>query len=171
MTQMSEEGCVSALRVMNGLKAEGAIEDYAVGGGIAVLRYTEPFLTQDLDLFVVVEQTGGLAVLTTIYNRFRELGHAWHRDYLVVGGVPVQFIAADVLEAEAIKNAAHTRFLGVPTKVFTPEYLIAILVRAGRQKDRIKVHMLLEQTRVNKVILYDVLARYRLTSKFEELAP
>lgn len=44
------------LRVLNELKERGLIKDYAIGGGIAALRWVEPFFTQDLDIFVLLEQ-------------------------------------------------------------------------------------------------------------------
>lgn len=163
----TESGFIAALRVTNQLKTEGIISDYAIGGGIATLRYTEPFFTQDLGLFVIVRQQPKLVLLTPIYSRFSELGHLWSGEHLIVEGLPVQFIAADALEREAVKNAAPTRFLGVPTKVLTPECLIALLVRAGRPKDRIKVTMLIDQTEVNRELLHNILSRYRLVSKFK----
>lgn len=165
----TEKGFITVLKIMNRLKAEGIVSDYAIGGGIATLRYTEPFFTQDLDLFVVVKQQTKLVLLMPIYDRFGELGYQWSGEHLIVEGLPVQFIAADALEEEAVKNAAPTRLLGVTTKIFTPEYLIAILVRAGRDKDKIKVAMLLKQTKVNRELLDSILARFRLVSKFKRL--
>jgi hypothetical protein len=38
---------------MNNLKEKGLIKDYAIGGAIATLRWTEPFFTRDLDIFVI----------------------------------------------------------------------------------------------------------------------
>jgi len=39
------------LEVINELKKEGLINDYAIGGAVGALRWTEPFFTEDLDIF------------------------------------------------------------------------------------------------------------------------
>ena len=41
-------------RVLNDMKSDGIIEDYAIGGGMAVLFYAEPTRTYDLDVFVLL---------------------------------------------------------------------------------------------------------------------
>jgi predicted nucleotidyltransferase len=46
----------NVLEVMNNLKEKGLIKDYAIGGAIANLRWTEPFFTRDLDIFVIPEK-------------------------------------------------------------------------------------------------------------------
>jgi len=51
--------------------------------------------------------------------------------------------------------------------VLTPEYLIPILLRAGRKKDKEKVEKLLEQTSIDMKLLKDVLKRYHLKGKID----
>jgi len=34
------------------MKAEGVIEKFAIGGGIAAIYYLEPYSTEDVDVFV-----------------------------------------------------------------------------------------------------------------------
>ena len=41
-----------ALRALNSMKDEGVIEDYAVAGAMAILFWTEPVPTFDLDVLV-----------------------------------------------------------------------------------------------------------------------
>lgn len=166
---MTEQGFATTLRVMNQLKTEGVIEDYAIGGGVGTIKYTEPFSTYNLDLFVIVPKSKGLTLLTPIYDRFRQLGYPWHKDYLIVEGLPVQFIAADELESEAVTRAARATVFGVSTKVMRPEYLIALFARAGRTKDKAKITMLLEQAKVDILVLREILVRYGLLEKFEAI--
>ena len=80
----------------------------------------------------------------------------------MIEGVPVQFIVADELEEEGIKNAKGITYEGIPTKVFSPEYLIAIFLRAGREKDIQKVKMLLQQTKINKRRLKNILRKFNI---------
>ena len=39
---------MSALRALNELKASGVIQDYAIGGAMGVVFWTEPVVTYDL---------------------------------------------------------------------------------------------------------------------------
>ncbi|MDI6738957.1 MAG: hypothetical protein QME74_01160 [Candidatus Edwardsbacteria bacterium] len=43
-----------AIRVINQLKADDIIKDYAIGGGMAAIYYAETRLTYDLDVFVLL---------------------------------------------------------------------------------------------------------------------
>jgi hypothetical protein len=43
----------SAIKIMNELKKEKLIKDYAVGGAIGALKWVEPFFTRDLDIFII----------------------------------------------------------------------------------------------------------------------
>lgn len=158
----------AVLQVLNQLKEKGLIRDYAIGGAVAALRWTEPFFTQDLDVFVVVEPTpGGLIILTPIYEYFQNQGYAWKGHWIVVEGIPVDLFPAGPLEAEAIEQAVEVEYEGVRVKVMTPEYLIALFVRAGREKDWTKIRMLLEQSDVNNNRLREILERYGLLETFQ----
>lgn len=91
------------LKVVNGLKNKGLINDYAIGGGIAALFYIEPFLTYDLDVFIIsVERTDekNLIVLSPIFDYLKSKGYSWKGEHIIIEGVPVQFIPADELERE-----------------------------------------------------------------------
>ena len=58
------------LEVLNGLKDKALIDDYAVGGGIATIFYTEPVFTYDLDVFVIVKSAlaGNIISLASVYD-------------------------------------------------------------------------------------------------------
>jgi len=83
--------------------------------------------------------------------------------------VPVQFIPVDELEKEAVENAKHIEYEGVKTKVITPEYLVVILSRAGREKDIEKVKKLLKQTDIDRTKLEEILNKFGLKERFEFL--
>ena len=40
------------IQVLNRMQADGVIEKFAIGGGIAAIRYLEPYLTDDIDVFI-----------------------------------------------------------------------------------------------------------------------
>ncbi|MEO0089346.1 MAG: hypothetical protein ABIK56_02305 [candidate division WOR-3 bacterium] len=161
-----------ALKIINELKKNKLIEDYAIGGGIAALYYIEPFLTYDLDLFIILpeeEIKRTLISLSPIFDYLKKKGYSWKGEHIIIEGIPVQFIPADELEKEAIKNARTFYYQRVKTKVITPEYLIAILLRTGRKKDIEKIERLLEQTEIDKKKLNEILKKYNLIEKYEKL--
>jgi len=160
------------LKVVNELKEKGLITDYAIGGGIAALFYIEPFLTYDLDVFIIpVQKTNqkDLILLSDVFDYLKSMGYSWKGEHIIVEGVPVQFIPADELEKEAVECARETEYEGIKTKVVSPEHLIAILLRAGRRKDIEKVERLLEQTEINRKLLKEILKRFKLKEKFDAL--
>jgi len=50
-----------------------------------------------------------------------------------------------------------------------PEHLIAILLRAGRAKDILKVRMILEQYSIDHSRLSGILTRYKLKQKYRKV--
>ena len=49
-----------------------------------------------------------------------------------------------------------------------PEYLIALFLRAGRDKDLRKIEMLLEQCDIDRQKLEGILNRYSMNEKFKD---
>jgi len=158
----------NTIALINELKEQGLIRDYAIGGAIGVLKWVEPFFTRDLDIFIIpiAETKEGLINLSAIYEYLKKKGCQWKGQWLVVAGTPVDFIPVDALEKEAVENAQVTGFDEIRTKVITPEYLVVLLLKTGRDKDVRKIEMLLEQAKIDRKRLDVILARYGLTEKF-----
>lgn len=160
------------LKVINELKEKGLITDYAIGGGIAALFYIEPFLTYDLDVFIIPrekKEQKGLIFLSAVFDYLRSMGYSWKGEHIIIEGVPVQFIPADELEKEGVENARVIEYEEIKTKVISPEYLIVILLRAGRKKDIEKIERLLEQTEIDRKKLNELLNKFNLKEKFNSL--
>lgn len=159
------------LEVITELKKEKLIQDYAIGGAIGVLKWVEPFFTRDLDIFVIPihkAKTKELIDFSGIYNYLKAKGYnEWVGQWIVIEGVPVEFIPAEGLARESVENAIKIQFEGVKTKVINPEYLIALLLTAGRKKDVIKIEMLLKQTTIDMARLKDIVNRYGLGEKLK----
>ena len=158
------------LKVINELRENNLIDDYAIGGGIGALFYIEPFLTYDLDVFIILSEKGkenNLILLSSIFDYLKKKGYLWKGEHIIVEGIPVQFIPAEALEEEAVRNARVIEYERIKTRVLTPEYLIAILLRAGRRKDIEKVEKLLEQAEIEREKLNKILRKYGLMEKFK----
>jgi hypothetical protein len=149
-------------RAANELVSADLIEDYALGGALAAIYYVEPFITYDADIvFVASDKTLG-AGIPAIYSYLQSKGWRVEREHLLVKDFPVQFLAASGLTEEAVRKAKPIEYEGLPAKVFRPEYIIAIAASVGRHKDLARVEQLLDQAKIDKTLLDDILRRYNL---------
>lgn len=161
-----------ALKVLDGLKTNGLIEDYAIGGGIATIFYIEAILTYDLDIFVIPiisNKDKKIIDFSHLYKYLTKLGYKWKGEHIIIEGIPVQFIPVDQLEEEAVRKAKSVVYKGVTTKVLTVEYLIAILIKVGRSKDIAKVSRLINEVKVDKKKLQAILNTFNLTKKYQNI--
>ena len=150
------------LRAANDLVAAGLIEDYALGGALAAIYYVEPFTTYDADIIFVAADKGLTAGISGIYSYLQERGWRIEREHLLVKGFPVQFLAAAGLTEEAVREARPIEYEGVRAKVFRPEHIIAIAASVGRHKDLARIEQLLEQAKIDRTLLDDILRQYNL---------
>ena len=159
-----------SIEVLNELEKEGVFFRYAIGGAMGAIFYTEPFLTFDLDVFVVLPQTSGhLQSLTPIYEALRVRGYAEENECVVIEKVPVQFLPAyNALVEEALNQAQEIAYEGVAARVLRSEYLMAIALQTGRSKDRERVRILREQAQFDLDLLADILRRYQLEEKWKQ---
>ena len=137
---------------------------------MAATFYTEPFLTFDLDVFVVMPQTaGGLLTLAPLYDALRARGYSeQENECIMIEGVPVQFLPAyNALLEEALNDAQEIMYEDVPARVLRSEHLLAICLQTGRSKDRERVRILREQAKLDQNFLADVLRRYQLEDKWK----
>jgi len=152
------------LEVLNELEREGVFTRYAIGGAMAATFYTEPVLTFDLDVFVLLQSSAtGLVSLAPIYDALRTRGYKEEQECILIEGVPVQFLPAyNALIEEALAQAREIDYEGVPARVVRAEHLIAICLQTGRAKDRARVAMLREQAHLDHELLADILNRHQL---------
>ena len=124
------------LEVLNELEREGVFTRYAIGGAMAATFYTEPVLTFDLDVFVLLQSSAtGLVSLAPIYDALRTRGYKEEQECILIEGVPVQFLPAyNALIEEALAQAREIDYEGVPARVVRAEHLIAICLQTGRAK-------------------------------------
>ena len=157
-----------ALRIITELKTKGIIKDFAIGGGIAVLYYTEPLLTYDLDIFFVPIQES-LDVLAPIYSFLRKRGYKPSKEHILVEGVPVQFIPVyNDLIKDAVFNSRRVNYGRLKTNVVRLEYLIAIMLQTYRAKDRERLVVIMEETEFDLERLRSILKKYDLYDKFKK---
>jgi len=163
------------LQVINGMEAAGVIDNYAIGGGIAAIYYIEPYDTDDLDIFVPVSAVAvgkaGLISLEPIYSYLAQKGYEASREGVQIEDWLVQFIPTfHPIQVEALQHTVQTKYGQTETKIFSPEYLAAELLRSGRLKDQMRVLALLETGKLDKVLFHDIIRRHGLTEKWAAFA-
>jgi predicted nucleotidyltransferase len=155
------------LKVINQLVNEGLISDYVIGGSMAILVYSEPFYTKDLDLFVHLPQRSFLLDLGPIWRRLQELGYKPAGIAVIIKGVPVEFLATDSpLIEEAFATATTVEIEGVTTKVFQLEYALAIKIQTGRAKDWNHIEIALNSAEPDITKLEGILQKFDLIEKW-----
>ena len=160
------------VKILNKLKEEGIIEDYAIGGAIAAYFHIEPTVTDDLDVFISIgEKNGQIITLSPIYNRLKELGFdEFEKEGVVIDKWPVQFLpASSSLEKEALENSKQEIIEGEKVRVFTPEYLMAVCVAVGRAKDKIRLIQFMEENCYDETLFHDILKRHKLDEKWKSI--
>jgi len=147
----------TVLTELNELVRLGIIRDYAIGGGYAVIYHGIPYSTFDLDVFVIL---GNEEDYHKIYSHYREQGNKEENVYIYIAGMPVQFLPSFIspLFNDAIQEAKQIKVTGVPSKVIKVEYLIALLLKAFRPKDKINVIELAKEADISMVT--EIVRRY-----------
>lgn len=155
--------------ILNQMTKDGELDDYAIGGAIGAVFYIEPFATQDIDVFVMMDtDSSGLVANMPGWDYLRVLGYNEIRgEAIVVEGWPVQFLpVSNALEQEAYLNASVLDFEGVPVRVVLAEHLVALMLKTGRLKDLVRVQMFLAQEAVDEAILLDIIRRHGLEKEW-----
>lgn len=150
--------------LLNAMREAGVVDDYALFGAAAQMRYTEAVATLDADVLVAMPAPAGLDVLEPIYTYCRSRGYGAEGEAVRVGAWPVQFIPVfSPLTQEAVHRADTADFDGVPFRVVGAVYLAVIALSVGRAKDFARVLALIESGAVTREGIGALAARHDLT--------
>ena len=150
------------------MRAADVVENYALFGAIAQMRYTEPVATLDADVLVVVPAPDRMDVLRGIYEFCAAKGYEPQGEAVRVGAWPVQFIPAfSALTREAIAQAETADFEGEPLRVVRADYLAAIALSVGRAKDFARIIALLESESVSPEQIQGLAERHDLSEAWQ----
>ncbi|MXZ71490.1 MAG: hypothetical protein F4Z04_08315 [Acidobacteria bacterium] len=155
-------------RVLNRMRDEGIVAQYAIGDATAVLFYAEPTRTYDLDVFVTVDAvpSQALAPLSRIYEWARKRGIELQAEHLMIEGVPVQFLPAySALVDAALSTAQVHDYDGVPVNVVDPEHLVALALEAGGARRRERAWQLLEAGAADRERLRRILKTHAIAAE------
>ena len=161
----------STIRALNELRRRRIIRDYALIGAVAATVYMEPVFTDDLDAIVLVDTDDEYR---DTFRRIADNSEGQEGKHQILGGIPVQLFPSTVspLYRDTVENARQVRVNNLRTKVASPEHLILLCLLANRERDRMRVRLLLpdvDQDRLGTFLeRYDDAER-TITSRLENL--
>ena len=158
-----------AFKVISGMYKQGILTDYAICGAVALMYYTEPFATFDIDIFFIPSEKDKIIVLTPFYDYLiKKRGYKTFKEYVMIEETPLQFIpTSNELEKEAVKNAIKIKYKDIELKIVRIEYLVAIFLQVFRKKDIAKLVKIYDQVKLDKNLLRKVLKKYKLEGKLK----
>lgn len=160
------------LKTLNDMVKDGVIREYVVGGATALLYFSKPTFTEDIDVFVYTPQQSSLLIdLSPVYSYLVEKKGAVVRgEHVLIEGYPVQFLVPyDDLSREAFRNAIAIRLRRFRFKIFDLEYLMAIMIQLGKAKYRERLRVLSEDRAFDEKKLRPILKRFRLVEKWDKI--
>ena len=164
------QGVLPILVLLNEMVEDNIIQDFAIGGGFATGLHDVPYTTEDIDVFCVFNIKTTFIDLSPIYKYLQARGAKWEGNEFLVGTWPIEFIPpTNELSEEALNNAMRIEIKGVQTKLFTPEYLVAIALDTNRPKDKLKAIDLVSGGRVDISLLEKILEKHNLNSRWQIL--
>ncbi len=158
-------------RLLNEMCAAGVIQNYALFGATAQMRYTEPVATLDAQVLVAAAQPDRPDVFRDIYAFCAVRGYPAEGESIRVGAWPTQFVPVfSALTREAMNHAETADFEGVPLRVVQAAHLAVIALSFARAKDFARILALLESGSVSRQEIAQLAARHGLSAawrKFE----
>lgn len=156
-------------QLLNEMCSDGVIQNYALFGAAAQMRYTEPVATLDADVLVAVPQPDRLDVLRDIYAFCATRGFLPEGEAVRVGPWPTQFVPVFTpLTREALDQAETADFDGVPFRVVRAVHLAVIALSVGRAKDFTRILSLLESGSVTREEIGSLAARHGLYAAWQQ---
>lgn len=162
-----------ALIVLNELKEKEIIQDYAIGGGLAIIHHNVEYASQDLDVFAIIISEDSFRILQPVYKYFRDRGHKAKKEHIYIGDIPIQiFPNVSPLHNNAVEEADKVEVGGIPTKVIGVEHLIALSLISFRPTDKWRIVQLLAEAdkgRLNKILDRFDNEKYPLRTRYQKV--
>ena len=153
------------------MKEKKIIQEYGIGGATALIYYFEPIQTQDIDVFVVIDSSSLLASLRPIYEFLEQNGGEVKDKYIIIHNTPVQFLVPyNPLIDAALKDCIEASYADTWVRIFSFEYLMAIMIQTGRGKDKARLEEILKvKLAFNQDKLQSILTEFELSYKWEKI--
>jgi hypothetical protein len=119
---------VDVIVQLNQMEADGIIDQYAIGDAVGATFFLEPVATMDVAAFFSLQQAqeGLVPNFQPVFDYLKGRGHSMEKEYVMIGGWPVQFLPPGTrLVEEALEEAVELDVAGAPARVFSAVHLAA----------------------------------------------
>lgn len=133
---MVSDSIEKTIAVINQMTENGVIESYALGDATAVIFYTEPIATEDVDVFVHAPVgENPFTEFQPVFDYLKDKGYRIKGEHFYVEGFPVQFLpTGKKLIDEAVRQAREFELEGgTIVRVMNPEHLVAARHRTAQR--------------------------------------
>ena len=155
--------------MINEMLEDGIVENYAIFGAVAQMRYTEAVATLDADILIALPDESSLDLLGPIYRYCGAKGYKPEGEAIRVGDWPVQFIPAfDEITKAAMEQAETTVLDGVEIRVAPAVFLAVIALSVGRIKDFMRVLALLEAEATSQAEIEALSGQFNLSPEWNK---
>lgn len=169
---MNVADITDVIAVLDQMCAERIIRKFAVGGAFAATLHDEPIATRDLDIFFLFskEQNSLVLDLSEIYDFALRLGFTFDHEFINIHGWLVQFVevSRNSLWIEALDGTTEIFIGNSRLAVITPDYLAAMWLLAGRNKDFAKMAIFFDNGLVDQANFLKIVERHELTLKWSK---
>ena len=163
-----------ALDLLSALRDDGLIDGFALIGGLAVSAWSPPRATMDVDLLVLADAKNLDHLLSALCDaglaaELRRGGFDDPVPLLIRADFLDIIIATKKYEAEAVTSSVTVNIAGRDIPVAAPEYLVILKLKAGGPQDLTDVREILASDLVDKALLADLAARYRVATLLHKI--
>lgn len=156
--------------ILNDLQDKGLISEWIIGGGTAVMYYSDVVPTIDIDVFARYAAPSFLAPLSEVYEYLIGTYHAKIEAELIrIGSLYLQFLPADStnpVDAEATRYPCMIRD-GV--RLFELEYLVCSMLYVGSKKYLPRLALIKSESRYDAAKLAGLMKKFGLEEKWESI--
>jgi hypothetical protein len=157
-----------AAELINEMLEDGIVENYAIFGAVAQMRYTEAVSALGADVLVALPDESSLDLLGPIFRYCAKKGYKPEGEAIRVGEWPVQFIPAfDEITQAALEHAETTDLDDVKVRVVPAVYLAVIALSVGRMKDFMRVLALLEAGATSQTEIEALSGQFELSPQWD----
>jgi hypothetical protein len=171
--QQREDKVRETFEVIEQMKRDGVIEEYAIAGAVGTIFYVEPFSTEDVDILVNLRPSdSGLVSLEPIFSYLHQRGYdRFSNQGIEIGGWPVQFLpVSDALTDEALAEAQYLPYDDeLSVRVVRPEYLAAEATKLGRPKDVQRIVSLFEIEDFDQAFFRQLIDKHGLAERLRRV--
>jgi len=156
--------------IMDDLEESSLVSDWIIGGGTAVMYYSEVVPTIDIDVFARYAAKSFLAPLSEVYAHLVEKHNTrFEAEMVRIGSLYLQFLPADSgnpADAEAVR---HPKIIQDGLRLFELEYLICSMLHVGSRKYLSRLTLIKSESRYDEAKLIGLLKTFGLEQKWESL--